>query len=67
MTRPPSDATLAPKIGGLEALLAAVDPASLKLVITFGSIIGRAGLRGQADYATANDWLTDMTRRLQPS
>ena len=58
-------ATLAPKIGGLEALLAAVDPASLKLVITFGSIIGRAGLRGQADYATANDWLTDMTRRLQ--
>jgi enediyne polyketide synthase len=58
-------ATLAPKIGGLEALLAAVDPAAVKLVITFGSIIGRAGLRGQADYATANDWLTDMTRRLQ--
>jgi len=58
-------ATLAPKIGGLEALLAAVDPASLKLVITFGSIIGRAGLRGQADYATANDWLTDMTKQLQ--
>jgi enediyne polyketide synthase len=58
-------ATLAPKIGGLEALLAAVDPAALKLVITFGSIIGRAGLRGQADYATANDWLTDMTRQLQ--
>jgi enediyne polyketide synthase len=57
-------ATLAPKIGGLEALLAAVDPAALKLVITFGSIIGRAGLRGQADYATANDWLTDMTKRL---
>ncbi|MGD0064461.1 MAG: SDR family NAD(P)-dependent oxidoreductase, partial [Streptosporangiaceae bacterium] len=57
-------ATLAPKIGGLEALLAAVDPAALKLVITFGSIIGRAGLRGQGDYATANDWLTDMTKRL---
>lgn len=57
-------ATLAPKIGGLEALLAAVDPAALKLVITFGSIIGRAGLRGQADYATANDWLTEMTRQL---
>lgn len=57
--------TLAPKIGGLEALLAAVDPAALKLVVTFGSIIGRAGLRGQADYATANDWLTDLTRQLQ--
>ncbi|HLJ99664.1 MAG TPA: SDR family NAD(P)-dependent oxidoreductase, partial [Streptosporangiaceae bacterium] len=60
-------ATLAPKIDGLEALLAAVNPASLKLVITFGSIIGRAGLRGQADYATANDWLTDLTLRLQES
>lgn len=60
-------ATLAPKIDGLEALLAAVDAASLKLVITFGSIIGRAGLRGQADYATANDWLTDLTLRLQES
>jgi enediyne polyketide synthase len=57
-------ATLAPKIDGLEALLAAVDPAALKLVVTFGSIIGRAGLRGQADYATANDWLTDATRQL---
>jgi len=60
-------ATLAPKIGGLEALLAAVDPAALKLVITFGSIIGRAGLRGQADYATANDWMTDLTERLRES
>jgi enediyne polyketide synthase len=58
-------ATLAPKIDGLEAILAAVDPAALKLVITFGSIIGRAGLRGQADYATANDWLTEMTGQIQ--
>jgi enediyne polyketide synthase len=57
--------TLAPKIGGLDATLAATDPAALKLLITFGSIIGRAGLRGQADYATANDWLTGETRRFQ--
>ncbi|MEA2207389.1 MAG: enediyne polyketide synthase, partial [Blastocatellia bacterium] len=56
--------TLAPKIGGLEAVLAAVDPASLRLLVTFGSIIGRAGLRGEADYATANDWLTDLTYRV---
>ena len=55
--------TLAPKITGLETVLAAIDPAGLRLLITFGSIIGRAGLRGQADYATANDWLTDLTRR----
>ena len=57
--------TLAPKLGGLAATLAAADPASLKLLVTFGSIIGRAGLRGQADYATANDWLTDETYRIQ--
>ncbi len=57
--------TLAPKIEGLETILDAVDQAALKLLVTFGSIIGRAGLRGQADYATANDWLTDLTRRVQ--
>jgi enediyne polyketide synthase len=56
--------TLAPKIGGLEAVLAATDPGSLRLLVTFGSIIGRAGLRGEADYATANDWLTDLTYRV---
>jgi enediyne polyketide synthase len=56
--------TLAPKIAGLDVVLTAVDPGSLKLLITFGSIIGRAGLRGQADYATANDWLTVATRDL---
>lgn len=56
--------TLAPKIGGLEAVLAATDPGSLRLLVTFGSIIGRAGLRGEADYATANDWLTDLTCRV---
>ncbi|SCD97384.1 enediyne polyketide synthase [Streptomyces sp. DvalAA-14] len=56
--------TLAPKISGLEAVLAATDPADLKLLITFGSIIGRAGLRGEGDYATANDWLTDLTERV---
>jgi enediyne polyketide synthase len=55
--------TIAPKIAGLEAVLAATDPGSLKLLITFASIIGRAGLRGEADYATANDWLTDLTKR----
>ncbi|WP_037908724.1 type I polyketide synthase [Actinacidiphila yeochonensis] len=58
-------ATLAPKIGGLEAVLAAADPAALRLLVTFGSIIGRAGLRGEADYSVANDWLTDLTLRTQ--
>lgn len=49
--------TLAPKVRGLENVLAAVDPERLRLLIGFGSIIGRAGLRGEADYATANEWL----------
>ncbi|MFG2720615.1 SDR family NAD(P)-dependent oxidoreductase [Streptomyces sp. NPDC048416] len=57
--------TLAPKITGLETVLAATDPATLRFLVTFGSIIGRAGLRGEADYATANDWLTDLTYRIQ--
>ncbi|MFD3659485.1 SDR family NAD(P)-dependent oxidoreductase [Streptomyces sp. NPDC058659] len=57
--------TLAVKIAGLEAVLAAVDPADLRLVVAFGSIIGRAGLRGEADYATANDWLTERITRLR--
>ena len=42
-------------------MLQATDPGSLKLLVSFGSIIGRAGLRGEADYATANDWLTELT------
>ncbi|MER7707821.1 type I polyketide synthase [Kitasatospora sp. NPDC097605] len=57
--------TLATKIDGVEHVLAAVDPAALRLFVTFGSIIGRAGLRGEADYATANDWLTELTTRFQ--
>ncbi len=57
-------ATLSPKIAGLEAVLAALNLDSLRLLVTFGSIIGRAGLRGQADYATANDWQTELTRRI---
>lgn len=53
--------TFAPKIGGLRAVLGAVEPQRLKLLVTFGSIIGRAGLRGEAHYATANEWLAELT------
>lgn len=56
--------TLAPKLDGLEAVLSAVDPQALRLLVTFGSIIGRAGLKGEAHYATANDWMTELTRRV---
>jgi enediyne polyketide synthase len=57
--------TLAPKVTGLDAVLAAVNTARLRLLVTFGSIIGRAGLRGQADYAVANDWLAQLTSAVQ--
>jgi enediyne polyketide synthase len=46
-------------------VLAAVDPGSLRLLVNFGSIIGRAGLRGEAHYATANSWLTELTAEIQ--
>jgi enediyne polyketide synthase len=56
--------TFAPKVDGARALLDAVDPGRLRLFVTFGSIIGRAGLRGEAHYATANDWMADLTREV---
>ncbi|MFJ1764952.1 SDR family NAD(P)-dependent oxidoreductase [Amycolatopsis sp. NPDC088138] len=55
--------TLAPKIDGLNTVLDAIDKDRVKLLITFGSIIGRAGLRGEAHYSTANDWMTEATLR----
>lgn len=53
--------TFAPKIDGLRAVLDAVEPERLRLLVTFGSIIGRAGLRGEAHYSTANEWLAELT------
>ncbi|WP_213451354.1 type I polyketide synthase [Rhizomonospora bruguierae] len=52
---------IAPKVDGLRAVLAAVDTGRLRLLVTLGSIIGRSGLRGEAHYAVANDWLNDLT------
>ncbi|MEU8521286.1 type I polyketide synthase [Streptomyces sp. NBC_01216] len=53
--------TFAPKVDGLRTVLEAVGAGNLKLLVAFGSIIGRAGLRGEAHYATANEWLADLT------
>jgi len=55
--------TLAPKVTGLRHLLAAVDPAKLRLIVGFGSIIARLGLAGEADYAVANDWMATLLQR----
>ncbi len=53
--------TLAPKIQGARNILAAIDPARLRLFISFSSLIARTGMRGEADYALANEMLTEMT------
>ncbi|WP_405088965.1 type I polyketide synthase [Microbispora sp. NBC_01389] len=55
-------ATFAPKVGGLRAVLDAIEPERLRLLLTFGSIIGRSGLRGEAHYAMANEWLAALTQ-----
>jgi enediyne polyketide synthase len=55
--------TLAPKVTGFRNALAAVDPQRLRLLVTFGSIIARMGLPGEADYAVANEWLAQATER----
>jgi enediyne polyketide synthase len=49
------------KSGGLRHLLEAVDPGRLKLLLTFGSVIAESGLRGEAHYALANEWLARDT------
>jgi enediyne polyketide synthase len=53
--------TFAPKVDGLRSVLDAVEPGRLRLLVSLGSIIGRAGLRGEAHYATANEWLAALT------
>lgn len=49
--------TVAVKLAGFRNLIAATDPARLKLVVGFSSIIARIGLPGEAHYAIANEWL----------
>lgn len=53
--------TLAVKVQGARNLLAAINPDNLRLLVTFGSIIARTGLPGEADYALANEWLAQLT------
>jgi enediyne polyketide synthase len=55
--------TARPKLLGLRNLLQSVDEAKLRLLATFGSVIGRVGLAGQADYALANSLLTLWCRQ----
>jgi enediyne polyketide synthase len=57
--------TVAPKVQGFRNILAASDPDKLRLLITFGSVIARTGMEGEADYAFANEWLTHLTESWQ--
>lgn len=53
--------TFEPKINGFRNLVDAVDTKRLRLLVTFGSVIGRLGLRGEAHYALANAYLSCLT------
>ncbi|HZS26399.1 MAG TPA: type I polyketide synthase, partial [Candidatus Angelobacter sp.] len=57
--------TLAPKLDGLRNVLNSIDPAKLRLLLTFGSIIARTGLHGEAHYGLANEFLNLMVERWQ--
>jgi enediyne polyketide synthase len=61
LTKEEFDKTLDVKIAGLRYVLDAVNEDKIKLLVTFGSIIGRAGLKGEAHYSTANDWMSELT------
>ncbi|MEV3925654.1 SDR family NAD(P)-dependent oxidoreductase [Actinomadura coerulea] len=54
----------APKHHGLRALLDAAGAEGLRLVLTFGSVIGRFGLAGEAHYALANGRMRELVRIL---
>ncbi|MFN9174669.1 MAG: polyketide synthase dehydratase domain-containing protein, partial [Synechocystis sp.] len=57
--------TFSPKVNGLENLLNTIPHTQLKQLITFGSIIARTGLPGEADYALANDILGRLVVQFQ--
>jgi len=57
--------TFHPKVAGLTHLLASIPAHQLKQVITFGSIIGRSGMAGEAHYALANEQLNSILAAFQ--
>ncbi len=50
-------ATLANKAGALDTVLAFFPVGHLRLLVSYGSIIGSLGMVGEAHYAQANEWL----------
>ena len=60
LSRAKIHATLGPKVGGLQYILDGIDSSQLQLLISFGSIISEIGMKGNADYALANEWLKNL-------
>jgi 3-oxoacyl-(acyl-carrier-protein) synthase/NAD(P)-dependent dehydrogenase (short-subunit alcohol dehydrogenase family) len=60
------EATVLTKLGGLEHLLEHLphDEERLDFIVAFGSIAGRLGNHGQADYCAANDALAKVLGRV---
>ncbi|WP_433381120.1 type I polyketide synthase [Streptosporangium sp. CA-115845] len=54
----------APKHHGLREILATLDTTRLRLLVTYGSVIGRFGLPGEAHYALANGRMRELARVL---
>jgi enediyne polyketide synthase len=59
--------TINPKVQGARNLLDSIDPRQLRLLVTFGSLIARTGMRGEGHYALANEMLRDLTDEWQAS
>ena len=55
---------MVPKTMGLRAAIAAAGP-RLRRIITFGSILGRMGLKGEAHYGIANAWQSAIAETFQ--
>jgi NAD(P)-dependent dehydrogenase (short-subunit alcohol dehydrogenase family) len=51
------------KVGGLRALVSALDLESLRALVLFSSSTGRFGRTGQADYAMANEVLNKLAQQ----
>ncbi|HEY6968103.1 MAG TPA: SDR family NAD(P)-dependent oxidoreductase [Candidatus Angelobacter sp.] len=56
---------LAPKVTGLRNVLDSINPAKLRLLVTFGSIIARTGLHGEGHYGLANEWMAEVGKDWQ--
>jgi enediyne polyketide synthase len=66
VSRPAFRAVLEPKMLGLLNLLEETDPAELRDLVLFSSVIGASGMAGNADYAYANAWMGLVLRWLAP-